>query len=173
MVQRTGKKNAMIEPDPVQQDRCAACVRVSLGCLAVLALMTGNRPVLAQQPAPAGMSLAEAAARRFPQPVRVGDLLGRQVLQPLESQPTLGWVHAVVKQPDGTIDVIVDYGGLFGFFSRPIAVPVDGMTLLGHYMEIVDFTPKQLSGFKTFTGGGAAPLPPDSIIRVGLARPSH
>ncbi|MGA7865878.1 MAG: hypothetical protein WCA23_18140, partial [Stellaceae bacterium] len=32
-------------------------------------------------PPPPGMSLAESAAMRFPQPVRVGDLLGRQVLR--------------------------------------------------------------------------------------------
>jgi len=127
------------------------------------------------------MSLAEAAARRFPQPVRVGDLLMRQVLQPLPSQPTLGWVRNVVKRSDGTIDVVVDYGGVLGplgrpaanLLTRPIAVPVDAMVLLGQYVEIVDFTPDQLKRFKTFDGAGATPLPPDSIIRVGLARPSH
>lgn len=127
----------------------------------------------AQQPAPPGMSLAEAADRRFPQPVRVGDLLKRQVLRPLESQPTLGRVRDVVKRADGKVDVVVDYGGLFGFFTRPIAVPVDAMVLLGQYMEIVDFTPEQLQRFETFDGSGTVPLPPDSIIRVGLARPSH
>jgi hypothetical protein len=141
--------------------------------LAALGSMTGPIHARAQQPAPPGMTLQEAAARRFPQPVRLGDLLGRQVLQPLESQPILGRVHAVVKQPDGTIDVIVDYGGLFGWFSHPIAVPVDAMALLGQYMEILDFTPAQLNQFKTFDDSLATPLPPDSIIRVGLARPSH
>ena len=127
----------------------------------------------AQQPAPSGMSLAEAAAKRFPQPVRVGDLIRRRVLQPVASQITLGWVRDVVKQPDGTIDVVVDYGGLLGFFAHPIAVPVDGMTLLGSDMEIVDFTPRQLSGFPTYHSDGAIPLPRDDTIRVGLARPSH
>jgi hypothetical protein len=119
------------------------------------------------------MSLAEAAARRFPQPVRVGDLLQRQVLQPRESQPTLGWVQQVVKQPDGAVEIIVDYGGRFRFLNRPIAVPVEAMTLLGQYMEIVDFTPGELDKFKTFDGTGATKLPPDSIIKIGLARPSH
>ena len=130
-------------------------------------------PVHAQQPAPPGMSLAASAARRFPQPVRVGDLLERRVLQPLESQPTLGWVQAVVKEPNGVIDVVVDYGGWFGLFARPIAVPVDAMALLGQYMEILDFTPKQLRQFKTFDRTGTTVVPPDSVIRVGLARPSH
>ncbi len=141
--------------------------------LVVVVLLIGGVAVHAQQPAPPGMSLAEAAARRFPQPVRVGDLLKRQVLRPLESQPILGRVRDVVKRADGTVDVVVDYGGLLGFAARPIAVPVDAMVLLGQDMEIVDFTPKQLQRFKTFDGAGTTPLPPDSVIRVGLARPSH
>jgi hypothetical protein len=142
-------------------------------CLLILGLSIIAPVVQAQQPAPPGMSLAEAAARRFPQPVRVGDLLNRQVLRPVESQPVLGRVHDVVRQPDGTIDVVVNYGGLFGFFTRPIAVPVDAMVLLGQYMEIVDFTPQQLDKFATFDGAGATSLQAASIIRVGLARPSH
>jgi hypothetical protein len=138
-----------------------------------LSLLIASTAVHAQQPAPPGMSLAEAAARRYPQPVRVGELLKRQVLQPLESQPTLGWVRNVVQRPDGGIDVVVDYGGAFGLFTRPIAVPVEAMALLGEYMEILDFTPAQLNQFKTYDVAGATPVPPDSIIRVGLAKPSH
>ena len=127
----------------------------------------------AQQPKPPGMSPTEAAARRFPQPVRVGDLLQRQVLQPVESQNTLGWVKTVIKRDDGAVEIVVDYGGVRGFFTRPIVVPVEAMVLLGQYMEIVDFTPAQLKEFKTFDAAGTAPLPPDSIIDIGLARPSH
>ena len=158
----------------VAEEQNSGVRRLVLRRLIVLGLLVGGGGAsFAQQPAPPGMSLAEAAAKRFPQPVRVGDLIDRQVLRPLESQPTLGWVKEVVKQADGAIDVVVDYGGLFGYFGRPIAVPVDAMVLLGQYMEIVDFTPKQLSRFGTFDGAGATPLPADSVIKVGLARPSH
>lgn len=136
------------------------------------ALLAGSL-AMGQQPAPAGMSLAEAASRRFPEPVLVGSLPGRRVLQPLESQPTLGRVRDVVRQASGEIDIVVAYGGLFGWFARPIAVPVDGMVLLGQDMEIVDFTPDQLDHFATFDGAGTTHMPPDSMIRVGLARPSH
>ncbi len=137
------------------------------------AALLGAGAAMAQQPAPAGTTLAEAAQRRFPQPVRVGDLIHRTVLQPLESQPVLGHVAAVVRQDDGVVKVVVDYGGLFGAGGRPIAVPVDAMTLLGRDMEIVDFTPQQLDGFPTYSGGGATPLAADATIRVGLSRPSH
>ena len=146
---------------------------MSLRYIVIMGCFIANMAAYAQQPAPSGMSLAEAASRRFPQAVRVEDLLKRKVLQPLESQPVLGSVRDIVKQTDGTIDVVVKFGGTFGLFARPIAVPVDAMVLVGQYMEIVDFTPDQLKQFKTFDGTGTMPLPPDSVIRVGLAKPSH
>lgn len=141
--------------------------------LAILALLAHCGSALAQQPASAGMTLAEAAARRHPQPVRVGDLLQRAVLQPIESRPILGRVRQVVRGTDGSLLLVMDYGGVLGFFSRPIAVPMEAVVLLGQEMEIVDFTPVQLQSFATFADTRAMPLPPDSIIRVGLARPSH
>ena len=119
------------------------------------------------------MSLADKADTRYPQPVRVGTLLDRSVLQPLESQPLLGRVRQLVRAHDGSIKVVVDYGGYFGFGARPIAVPVEAMVLLGQYMEIVDFTPDQLKTFPNFDGAGTKAVGPDEVIRVGLARPSH
>jgi PRC-barrel domain len=124
-------------------------------------------------PPPPGMSLASSAAMRFPQPVRVGDLLGREVLRPVESQDVLGRVHGLVRDPDGRIMVVVDFGGFLGFGARPIAVPVDAMVLLGQDMEIVAFTPEQLRQFPTFSPTGTTGVANDSIIKVGLAKPSH
>jgi hypothetical protein len=124
-------------------------------------------------PPPPGMSLAESAAMRFPQPVRVGDLLGRQVLRPVESQDVLGRVRRVVRDQSGQIMVVVDFGGVLGLGSRPIAVPVDAMVLLGEDMEIVAFTPKQLRQFPTFSLVGTTDVVDDAIIKVGLAKPSH
>jgi hypothetical protein len=120
-----------------------------------------------------GQGLAEAAMRRFPQPVRVGDLLHRQVLRPLESQPSLGRVQAVVRRPDGSIDVIMRYGGFLGFQARPIAVPVAALGLLGEYMVMLGLTPEQLDALPDDTGSQGTPLPPDTIIRVALAKPVH
>lgn len=140
---------------------------------AVLTLSVGGGSALAQNAKSPEMSLATAAARRFPQPVRVSDLVSRTVLQPLESQPVLGQVRQIVRSPDGTVQAVVEYGGLFGIGARPIAVPIDAMVLLGTEMEIVDYTPKQLSDLPTYDGNGATPVAGDDMIRVGLARPSH
>ena len=124
-------------------------------------------------PPPPGMSLAESAAMRFPQPVRVGDLLGREVLRPVESQDVLGRVRQLVRDGNGQIMVVVDFGGFLGFGTRPIAVPVDAMVLLGQDMEIVAFTPNQLRQFPTFSPSSTTDVADDTIIKVGLAKPSH
>jgi hypothetical protein len=124
-------------------------------------------------PPPPGMSLAQSAAMRFPQPVRVGDLIGGEVLRPVESQDVLGRVRRVVRDQNGQIMVVVDFGGFLGFGSRPIAVPVDAMVLLGQDMEIVAFTPNQLRQFPTFSPAGTADVQDDAVIKVGLAKPSH
>jgi len=139
----------------------------------LVAMLLTSVGASAQQPAPPGMSLATAAAKRFPQPVRVADLIGRTVLQPLESQPVLGRVRQVVRTTDGVVEIVIDYGARLGVGGRLIAVPVDAMTLLGAEMEVVDFTPKQLSDFPPFDGAQSTSITPDNSIRVGLARPSH
>jgi hypothetical protein len=124
-------------------------------------------------PPPPGMSLAESAAMRFPQPVRAGDLPGRDVLLPVESQDVLGHVRQLVRDSQGQIMVVINFGGFFGFGSRPIAVPVDAMVLVGQDMEVVAFTLEQLRQFPTFSPSGMIPVADDAIIKVGLAKPSH
>ena len=116
---------------------------------------------------------ASRAEKRFPQPVRVGDLIGRQVLRPVEQQDVLGRVAALVRRPDGAILVVVSLGGVLGLNTRPVAVPVGAMALLGQYMEVLDLSPAQLRALPTFDDPGAPRLAPDEIIRVGLQRPPH
>jgi hypothetical protein len=69
------------------------------------------------------MPLEERMLRRFPQPVRVGFLVGLPVLDDRES--TLGWVRQVVRTPQGKIRLIVSYSRWFGWFGRPVAVPIE------------------------------------------------
>jgi hypothetical protein len=47
------------------------------------------------------------------------------------------------------------------------------MVLLGQDMEIVAFTPKQLQQFPTFSLSGTTDVADATIIKVGLAKPSH
>jgi PRC-barrel domain len=151
----------------------------SLRLLVVCGMLAAAGAVHAQSttpggmPPPPGMSLKDSAAMRFPQPVRVGDLIGREVLRPVESQDVLGRVRRLARDRDGRIMVVVDFGGFLGFGARPIAVPVDAMVLLGQDMEIVAYTPEQLRQFPTFSPSGTTDVADNTIIKVGLAKPSH
>ena len=69
--------------------------------------------------------------------------------------------------------VVVNFGGFIGFGVRPIAVPVDAMVLVGQVLEIAAFTPRQLRQFPTFSPLGTTDVADDTIIKVGLAKPSH
>ena len=124
-------------------------------------------------PAAGAPGLTEQAARRFPQPVRVGDLIDRQVLQPTPAQHVLGRVAAINRNDKGGVDVVVRFGGFFGFGARPIAVPVEAVALLGEHVVVMDFTPQQLRDFPTLAEANGKAIAPNETIRVGLTKPFH
>jgi len=146
----------------------AAASRYRLLALGWL-LVTG---ALAQQAAAPDSDPATIAARRFPQPVRVGALVNRAVLEPVESRRILGHVDEIVRLDGGKLAAIMTFGGFLGFGAHQIAVPLDAMVLLGNEMEVLDYTPEQLGAFPTYHGNGTA-LGTGEIIRVGLGHPSH
>ncbi len=127
---------------------------------------------MAQQPAPPGVDAATFAAKRFPQPVRVGDLLHRTVLEPVESRRILGHVDRVIRFDAGKEAIVMTFGGFLGLGAHRIAVPLEAMVLLGGELEVLDYTPQQLEHFPPYNGGGSV-LGADEIIHMGLAHPSH
>ena len=69
------------------------------------------------------MTAAQRMQARYPQPVRVGDLIGLPVLD--DSAVTLGHVREVVRTKENQIELIVAYGGFLGWGTRPVAVPIE------------------------------------------------
>ena len=127
---------------------------------------------IAQQPAPPGMDAATFQAKRFPQPVRVGDLLHRTVLEPVESRRILGHVNEVIRFDSGKEAIVMSFGGFWGFGTHRIAVPLEAMVLLGSELEVLDITPQQLGEFPNYNGTGRE-IDVNEIIHMGLAHPSH
>ena len=127
---------------------------------------------VAQQAAPLGVDTATFAAKRFPQPVRVGDLLHRTVLEPVESRRILGHVDRVIRFDGGGEAIVMNIGGFLGFGEHRIAVPLEAMVLLGGELEVLDFTPQQLRAFPAYSGTGHV-LDAEEMIHMGLAHPSH
>jgi hypothetical protein len=144
----------------------------------LLALTVGGTPAIAQAPhdmpilTPMPTEAEARMARRFPQPVRVGFLIGLPLLDDRES--TLGHVREVVRDPSGRIRLIVSYGGWLGGWlnwgGRPIALPIEAIGIYGRQIAALDITPQDIKATPRWTMGNDRPIAPDETIRIALAR---
>lgn len=110
--------------------------------------------------------------KRFPQAVRVGFLVGRPVLD--NDDNTLGYVQRVVRAADGKIQLIVRYGGWFGWigwWQRPVAVPIEVVAMLGPFVAAIDMELDEFRKAPTWElPPGTADIPADETIRVALTK---
>ncbi len=114
------------------------------------------------------MSETERMQRRFPQAVRVGDLIGLPVLD--DDSRTLGHVRQVVRTPQGKIKLIVVYGGFLGFGTRQVAVPIEEVGIFGRQLASLDMPRQDYAAAPTWRDTGDVAVPNDDSIRVALAR---
>jgi hypothetical protein len=137
---------------------------------------TGSPLVLAQAMIPpTGMADAakpmpmdERMARRFPQPVRIGDLIGLPMLD--DNASTLGFVRQVVRTPQGKIELIVSYSRWFGWFGHPVAVPLEVVGIEGRQLVSLDMPRSDYAAAPLWQAQDATALPHDATIRIALAR---
>ena len=106
------------------------------------------------------MPMKERYLKRFPQPAQVSDLIGLPVLD-LNSS-TLGYVRQVVRTPAGEIELIVDYSRWWGWFGRPVAVPLEVLGIAGRQLVSLDMSPSEYAAAPTWHDAGAARLPADA-----------
>jgi PRC-barrel domain len=135
----------------------------------------GDKPAApngAAHPAPAAPSqddsLEARMARRFPQNARVGDLIGLPVLD--GDDVTLGQVQQVVRSPEGKIRLIVSYSRWFGWFGRPVAVPIEAVAILAKQIASLDMRPDEYAKAPTWTAGADRSLADSDVIRIALTR---
>ena len=153
-------------------------ILIALGLTLVATLAapgSGSSPVLAQHmgaqsenPQKDAMTPEERMNRRFPQPVRVGDLISLRVLD--DRDVTIGLVRKVVRTPQGKILLLVSQGGLFGWGERLVAAPIEVMAIFGRQLASLDMEPKEYASASTWVEGGGTPIPDDEIIRIALTR---
>jgi PRC-barrel domain len=135
-------------------------------------------PSTASKPAEPSQEKPQAAAvdnspeaimsRRFPQKVRVGDLIGLPMLD--DNDVTLGHVERVVRTPEGKIKLIVGYSKWFGWFGRPVAVPIEVVAILGRQIASLDMPPAEYAAAPTWTVGEDMAIPADDTIRIAVTR---
>jgi hypothetical protein len=121
--------------------------------------------------AAAHMAAAARMNMRYPQPVRVGDLIGYPVLD--DNSRTLGYVRQVVRMAGDKIELIVAYNswcGWCGFDARLIAVPIEVVGIFGRQIASLDMPPSEFASAVTWNGSGATVLGNDETIKVALAR---
>jgi hypothetical protein len=169
------KKNAGL---PISAG-CIICVVIFGGASIRGAAADDARVVLAQQGPqvesanlpetfPQDESLEAKMARRFPQKVKVGDLIGLPVLD--DDNSTLGHVQQVVRSPEGKIKLIVTYSRWFGWFGRPVAVPVEAVGILGRQIASLEMPLAEYEKAPIWIAGTDCPFPKSEIIRIALTR---
>jgi PRC-barrel domain len=106
--------------------------------------------------------------RRFPQKTTVGHLIGLPVLD--DNDVTLGLVQKVVRTPEGKIKLIVSYSKWFGWFGRPVAVPIEVVAILGRQIDSLDMKPADYAKAPTWLQGQDKTIPDDEIIHIAIQR---
>jgi hypothetical protein len=111
--------------------------------------------------------------RRFPQPVRVGFLIGLPVLDWQDS--TIGFIRQVVRTPEGKIQLIVPYRRWLGWLRldwgrRPVAVPIETVAILARQVDALDMSRQEFDAAPTFAASQAVPLAATDTIRIAITR---
>jgi hypothetical protein len=123
------------------------------------------------------LSLEQKMQRRYPQPIRAGDLVGLPMLDWLDS--TIGFIQQVVRTPAGKIQLIVLYrqrfgfirgGGIFDWGRRPVAVPLEAVAILARQVNALDMSRKEFDAAPTFDASQAAVVSANEMISIAIAR---
>ena len=143
----------------------AAAIAARIGPDAALVMAQAMVPPTGMGDTDKAMAQEERMRRRFPQPVRVGFLTGLPVLD--DDSRTIGFVRRVVRTPQDKIELIVSYGGWFGWGARTVAEVVG---MLGRQVASLDMPRSEYTSAPTWRDSSTAVLPNDASIRVALAR---
>lgn len=104
--------------------------------------------------------------RRYPQPVKVGDLIGLPVLD--DDDRTLGRIERVVRTASGKIQLIVPYGGFLGWRSRLVAVPIEVVAIAGRQLAALDMTRAEFDAAPAWSDPQSQAIPATDVILVAL-----
>src|SRR4051812_26440686 len=114
------------------------------------------------------LSPEEKMRRRFPQPVKAGDLIGLPVLD--WDDATIGHVRHVVRTPQGKIQLVVTHGGLLGWGRRLVPVPIEVVAILARQLAALDMSRAEFDQAPTWSASQTAPIPPNEMIQIAITR---
>lgn len=111
---------------------------------------------------------AQRMNARFPQKVRVGDLLGLPV-QDVDDR-ILGTVTDVARTADGGIVLVMPEGGFLWRAGRPVAIPIETVEILARHLNLIDIPRDAVPKLPTWDTAQGTPIARDDIIRVAVGR---
>ena len=121
----------------------------------------------------AHMAEDERMKHRYPQPIRVGALIGARVSD--NDSRTIGTIRHVVRTAQGQVEVVVDCCGWFGFGARQVLVPIAVLGVFGREVASLDWPRGAYAGapawqMPDWQHAGGAVLADDDSVRIALAR---
>ena len=114
----------------------------------------------------------ERMKRRYPQPVKVGFLIGLPMLD--ERDSTYGYIRDVVRTAEGKILLLVPYRDWLGWAPtdwgrKTVAVPIEAVAILARQVAALDFSREDFAAAPAYTGN-AGSLSSGETIRIAVYR---
>ena len=110
------------------------------------------------------------ALARWPQPIQVGTLENRLVLENRLNQRVLGRVQAVAREPSGAVSIVVRKSGWPWQSTLCAVVPAPAMALLGQFVVVMDLDDAQFDALPNQCQAPGQVLPAGETIRMGLTK---
>jgi hypothetical protein len=121
------------------------------------------------QQVPAGDGTPEERMNaRFPQKVRVGDLIGLPVQD--DDDRILGYVTDVVRTPAGKIVLVMPEGGWFGRGGRPVLIPIETVVILARHLNLLDIPREDVPRLPGWNAADGRSIDHNEIIRIAIGR---
>ena len=80
------------------------------------------------------------------------------------------WRRGYVHTAAGQIEFIVSYSRWWGWWGRPVAVPLEKLGIEGRQLVSLEMPPSDYAAAPTWHNTGTTPLRVDATVRVALAR---
>ena len=114
----------------------------------------------------------ERMNRRYPQPVKVGFLIGLPMLD--EGDSTYGYIREAVRTSEGKIVLVVPYRAWLGWAPtdwgrKDVAVPIETVAILARQVAALDFSREDFAAATAYTASGTV-LPADETIKIAVYR---
>jgi hypothetical protein len=129
----------------------------------------GGAHTQAQEPSvPDARTPEQRMNARFPQKVRVGDLIGIPV-QDYDDR-VLGYVTDVVRKPDGKIVLVMPEGGWLWQSGRPVPIPIETVAILARHLNLLDIRRADVPKLPTWDPAQGNSIDRNDIIRIAISR---